>query len=103
MTLWEGILPQSVFFEQSIVWVKTYWWSNEALVRELAPVPGRELFVIFSLNFMGVTPMKIDTGDTTFVMIASALVMLMTPGLALLRGDGPPVLRESRVNESSNH
>ncbi|MHB9094293.1 MAG: ammonium transporter [Eubacteriales bacterium] len=29
---------------------------------------------------------KIDTGDTTFVMIASALVMLMTPGLALFYG-----------------
>lgn len=32
----------------------------------------------------GTTP--IDTGDTTFVMIASALVMLMTPGLALFYG-----------------
>src|SRR5512147_2113897 len=29
---------------------------------------------------------NIDTGDTTFVMIASALVMLMTPGLALFYG-----------------
>lgn len=29
---------------------------------------------------------KIDTGDTTFVLISSALVMLMTPGLALFYG-----------------
>ena len=27
-----------------------------------------------------------DTGDTAFMLIASALVMLMTPGLALFYG-----------------
>lgn len=31
-------------------------------------------------------PAKIDTGDTTFVLISAALVMLMTPGLALFYG-----------------
>ncbi|WP_425061290.1 ammonium transporter [Sporomusa carbonis] len=31
-------------------------------------------------------PPKIDTGDTTFVLISAALVMLMTPGLALFYG-----------------
>ena len=29
---------------------------------------------------------KIDTGDTTFILISAALVMLMTPGLALFYG-----------------
>ena len=31
-------------------------------------------------------PPKIDTGDTTFVLVSAALVMLMTPGLALFYG-----------------
>jgi Amt family ammonium transporter len=31
-------------------------------------------------------PPKIDTGDTTFILISAALVMLMTPGLALFYG-----------------
>lgn len=37
----------------------------------------------------GETPVeaaKIDTGDTTFVLLSAALVMLMTPGLALFYG-----------------
>ena len=29
---------------------------------------------------------KIDTGDTSFVLMSAALVMLMTPGLALFYG-----------------
>jgi Amt family ammonium transporter len=32
------------------------------------------------------SPPKVDTGDTAWVLIASALVMLMTPGLALFYG-----------------
>ena len=32
------------------------------------------------------TPPKVDTGDTSWVLISSALVMLMTPGLALFYG-----------------
>ena len=32
------------------------------------------------------TAVRLDTGDTTFVLICSALVMLMTPGLALFYG-----------------
>lgn len=31
-------------------------------------------------------PPKIDTGDTTFILLSAALVMLMTPGLALFYG-----------------
>ena len=31
-------------------------------------------------------PPKIDTGDTGFVLVSAALVMLMTPGLALFYG-----------------
>lgn len=30
--------------------------------------------------------MKVDTGDTTWILISSAMVMLMTPGLALFYG-----------------
>src|SRR4030067_1567532 len=32
------------------------------------------------------SPQKIDTGDTAWVLISTALVMLMTPGLALFYG-----------------
>jgi Amt family ammonium transporter len=32
------------------------------------------------------TPPKVDTGDTAWLLISSALVMLMTPGLALFYG-----------------
>jgi Amt family ammonium transporter len=32
------------------------------------------------------TPPKVDTGDTAWILISSALVMLMTPGLALFYG-----------------
>ena len=32
------------------------------------------------------TPGKIDTGDTAFVLLSAALVMLMTPGLAMFYG-----------------
>jgi len=31
-------------------------------------------------------PLKVDSGDTTWLLISSALVMLMTPGLALFYG-----------------
>src|ERR1051326_3376552 len=31
-------------------------------------------------------PPKVDSGDTSFVLISAALVMLMTPGLALFYG-----------------
>jgi Amt family ammonium transporter len=34
----------------------------------------------------GAEPPKVDTGDTTFVLLSAALVMLMTPGLALFYG-----------------
>jgi Amt family ammonium transporter len=51
-------------------------------------------FLMFSLFIVGVafaeTPApslpKVDTGDTTWMLISSALVMLMTPGLALFYG-----------------
>jgi Amt family ammonium transporter len=50
--------------------------------------------MVISLFIVGVafaeTPasasLKVDTGDTAWVLIASALVMLMTPGLALFYG-----------------
>ena len=53
--------------------------------------------LIFFLVFLGITAIatvvaaadeapKIDTGDTAWVLMASALVMLMTPGLAFFYG-----------------
>ena len=54
---------------------------------------SRILPLIFFLIFLGITalatvvaaaeaPQKIDTGDTAWVLTASAMVLLMTPGLA---------------------
>ncbi len=43
------------------------------------------LFALPGLAWAADAP-KIDTGDTTFVLISSALVMLMTPALALFYG-----------------
>jgi Amt family ammonium transporter len=52
------------------------------------------LLLFISLLFVGAafaetptsSPPRVDTGDTAWVLIASALVMLMTPGLALFYG-----------------
>jgi Amt family ammonium transporter len=52
------------------------------------------LFLFVSLFIVGVafaetsapSPHKVDTGDTSWILISSALVMLMTPGLALFYG-----------------
>ncbi len=52
------------------------------------------LFLFTSLFVVGVasaetsapSPPKVDTGDTSWILISSALVMLMTPGLALFYG-----------------
>ncbi len=48
--------------------------------------------LFFSLTTIGVAfaetpaPPKVDTGDTSWILMSSALVMLMTPGLALFYG-----------------
>ena len=52
------------------------------------------LLLFFSLLIVGVafaeapatSPPKVDSGDTSWILISSALVMLMTPGLALFYG-----------------
>jgi Amt family ammonium transporter len=44
------------------------------------------LFTVGTAFAEPTTPPKVDTGDTAWVLIASALVMLMTPGLALFYG-----------------
>lgn len=44
--------------------------------------------------------MAIDTGDTTWVLIASALVLLMTPGLALFYGG---LVRKKNVLSATMH
>lgn len=41
---------------------------------------------VFAEAAEAVEPAKIDTGDTTFVLMCAALVLLMTPGLALFYG-----------------
>ncbi|GAB6179655.1 ammonium transporter [Desulfotomaculum defluvii] len=43
------------------------------------------LMLLPGIAWAGETP-AIDTGDTTFIIICSALVMIMTPGLALFYG-----------------
>lgn len=42
--------------------------------------------LLFPLNVYAQTTGKIDTGDTAFVLLSAALVMLMTPGLAMFYG-----------------
>jgi len=44
------------------------------------------LFAVGTAFAEPTAPPKVDTGDTAWVLIASALVMLMTPGLALFYG-----------------
>ncbi len=42
--------------------------------------------LLLPLNAYAQAPGKIDTGDTAFLLLSAALVMLMTPGLALFYG-----------------
>jgi Amt family ammonium transporter len=42
--------------------------------------------LIFPLNVFSETTGKVDAGDTAFVLVSTALVMLMTPGLAMFYG-----------------
>ena len=42
--------------------------------------------LLFPLNAYAQTTNKIDTGDTAFLLLSAALVMLMTPGLAIFYG-----------------
>jgi ammonium transporter, Amt family len=42
--------------------------------------------ILAPLSAFADAPAKIDSGDTAFVLISAALVMLMTPGLALFYG-----------------
>ncbi len=42
--------------------------------------------LLFPLNVYAQTTGKIDTGDTAFLLLSAALVMLMTPGLAIFYG-----------------
>ncbi|MDF2571446.1 MAG: nrgA 1 [Sporomusa sp.] len=47
------------------------------------------MFILVPVVFASETPAEppaIDTGDTTFVLLSAALVMIMTPGLALFYG-----------------
>ena len=42
--------------------------------------------LFFPLNVFSETTVKVDAGDTAFVLTSAALVMLMTPGLAMFYG-----------------
>ena len=44
------------------------------------------MLIVSPLCAFADTPAKVDSGDTAFVLISAALVMLMTPGLALFYG-----------------
>ena len=49
-------------------------------------VAGLILAIFMPLNAYAETASKVDAGDTAFVLLSAALVMLMTPGLALFYG-----------------
>jgi len=49
-------------------------------------VPGSLFLALFSGNAFAGETAKIDTGDTAWILVSAALVMLMTPGLALFYG-----------------
>ncbi len=49
-------------------------------------VPPAILFLMFASAAQAQETAKVDPGDTAFVLISAALVMLMTPGLALFYG-----------------
>ena len=44
------------------------------------------VMVCYPFRAFAQTPGKIDSGDTAFILISAALVMLMTPGLAMFYG-----------------
>jgi len=44
------------------------------------------LLSVCPVSALADTPAKVDSGDTAFVLVSAALVMLMTPGLALFYG-----------------
>jgi len=53
----------------------------------VSPVlPLAIIFLLFSPGVSGASQAAADTGDTAFVMISAALVLIMTPGLALFYG-----------------
>ena len=47
---------------------------------------GMAAMLLIPLNAFAETASRIDAGDTAFVLLSSALVMLMTPGLAMFYG-----------------
>jgi len=50
------------------------------------PLFGALAFLIVPLSGYAQTANRIDTGDTAFVLVSAAFVMLMTPGLAMFYG-----------------
>lgn len=59
------------------------WFSTLAVTPSVVlGVPG---FIVNALAQEEAAP-AIDTGDTAFMLVASALVLLMTPGLAFFYG-----------------
>ena len=54
--------------------------------RVLFLVTGLILAIFMPLSAYAETASKVDAGDTAFVLLSAALVMLMTPGLALFYG-----------------
>jgi ammonium transporter, Amt family len=55
-----------------------------ALLLYAAPVFAED--VVPTTSAVAAVPVKIDTGDTAWVLISAAMVMLMTPGLAFFYG-----------------
>jgi len=62
-----------------LYWVKLVWAFGRGSLEECVRPAEEE-------NIDGGNAEKMDTGDTAFMLIATAMVMLMTPGLALFYG-----------------
>ena len=60
--------------------------AGTVLAEEPKPGVSSQLSAVEASPAPAVVPSKIDTGDTAWILISTALVMLMTPGLALFYG-----------------
>jgi Amt family ammonium transporter len=61
-------------------------WSNRILAVVFSPVLALALLPATVLAGDAPAGHKIDTGDTAWILVSTALVMLMTPGLAMFYG-----------------
>jgi len=88
------------FFSGTKAYVESHITSSKTRPRSLLKLPGILLVITF-ISYLGILVMqhtdvttanmatvtsKIDTGDTAWLLISTALVMIMTPGLGFFYG-----------------